>query len=235
MMSKTTASPWDLVHTVMEYSRTTLLYGPPGTGKTFAAHSNLEDRNLYTVTLTPDTPAAELRGHYVPVGSEFKWQDGPAIKAWREGARIVINEIDHAGGDALSFLLNCLDSPETAALTLPNGELVRPHRQFQAVATMNGKPDEDLLPALRDRFPVCIEINEAHPQGLASLPQDLQLAAKGTVVASDPARRITLRSWLAFASLRNRIGADAAAAAVFQSRAKDILDALKIAGTGSST
>jgi hypothetical protein len=60
----------------------------------------------------------------------------------------------------------------------------------------------------------------------------LQLAAKGTVVASDPSRRVTLRAWLAFASLRNRIGADAAAAAVFQSRGKDILDALRIAQAG---
>jgi MoxR-like ATPase len=232
-MSKKTMPVWDLVATVIEHSRTTLLYGPPGTGKSFSAHTaDLCGRDLYTITLTPDTPAAELRGHYVPRGNAFVWQDGPAIKAWREGGRLVINEIDHAGGDALSFLLNCLDSPETAALTLPTGELVRPHRQFQAVATMNGKPDEDLLPALRDRFPVCIEINEAHPQGLASLPQDLQLAAKGTVVASDPSRRVTLRAWRAFASLRNRIGADAAAVAAFQSRGKDILDALRIAQAG---
>ena len=85
----------------------------------------------YSVTLTPDTPAAELRGHYIPVGSDFKWQDGPAISAWRYGGRLVVNEIDHAGGDALSFLLVCLDSDSTACLTLPTGEMVRPHPQFQ--------------------------------------------------------------------------------------------------------
>lgn len=233
-MAKTITS-WNLVQQVADHCRTLLIYGPPGTGKTYAAHSNLGDRTLYTLTLTPDSPAAELRGHYVPQGNQFVWQDGPAIKAWRLGGRLVLNEIDHAGGDALSFLLNALDSSETACLTLPTGEMVRPHPRFQCVATMNGNPEQDLPPALRDRFPVCVEINEAHPQGLESLPQDLQAAARGTVLAKDPSRRVTLRSWLAFASLRERVGPDAAAAAVFQARGKDIIDALQIASAGSST
>ena len=74
---------WDLVNSVISHSRTTLLYGVPGTGKSHAAHSaDLGGRNLYSVTVTPETPAAELRGHYIPVGNEFKWQDGPAISAW---------------------------------------------------------------------------------------------------------------------------------------------------------
>jgi hypothetical protein len=225
-------TPWDLVQQVIDHSRTLLLYGPPGTGKTFSAHTHTGDRQLFSITLTPDTPAAELRGHYVPQGNQFIWQDGPALRAWRYGGRLVLNEIDQAGGDALSFLLNCLDSPETACLTLPTGELLRPHPQFQAVATMNGDPDNELPTALRDRFPVCIEITDAHPNGIGSLPQDLQAAASGSVCAVDPDRRITLRAWLAFASLRNRIGSEAAAKAVFRSRGQDILDALKIAAAG---
>jgi hypothetical protein len=76
---------------------------------------------------------------------------------------------------------------------------------------------------------VAIEVNEAHPEGIARLPQDLQAAASGSVVAADPSRRLTLRAWLAFASLRSSIGAEAAAQAVFRSRAGDVLDALKIA------
>jgi MoxR-like ATPase len=220
---------WDLINKVIPQSRVTLLYGKPGTGKSFAAHNaDLSGRQLFSVTMTPETPAAELRGHYVPQGSQFVWQDGAAIKAWRFGGRWVINEIDHAGGDALSFLLNCLDSAETACLTLPTGELVKPHPQFQAVATMNGSPD-DLPSALRDRFPVCIEVDAVHPSAVESLPSDLRNAALGSALA-DSDRRVSIRAWQCFASLRASIGDAAAAQAIFAQRAKDVLDSLKLAG-----
>jgi MoxR-like ATPase len=223
------ANIWDLINKVIPNSRTVLLYGPPGTGKSFAAHNaDLAGRQLFSVTMTPETPAAELRGHYVPQGSQFVWQDGPAIKAWRFGGRFVINEIDHAGGDALSFLLNCLDSPETACLTLPTGEMVKPHSQFQAVATMNGSPD-DLPFALRDRCPICLEVDAVHPSAVESLPHDLRNAAMGSALA-DSDRRVSIRAWQCFASLRTSIGDAAAAQAIFASRAKDVLDSLKIGG-----
>lgn len=221
-------SIWDLINKVIPQSRVSLLFGKPGTGKSFAAHNaDLGGRQLFSVTMTPETPAAELRGHYVPQGTQFAWQDGPAIKAWRFGGRLVINEIDHAGGDALSFLLNCLDSQETACLTLPTGETVKPHPQFQAVATMNGRPD-DLPAALRDRFPVCIEVDAVHPAAIETLPQDLRNAALGSALSDDD-RRISIRAWMCFAQLRASIGAEDAAAAIFAKRAKDVLDSLKMA------
>lgn len=222
---------WALVDTVVQHSRSLLLYGPPGTGKSYAGtHAALDGRPLYTVTLTPDTPAAELRGHYVPVGGEFKWQDGPVIKAWRDGGRLLVNEIDHAGGDALSFLLVALDSSGTAALTLPTGETVRPSPRFQAVATMNGEPEQDLPPALRDRFPAALRIDEPHPAAIESLPSDLQDAARGTVCAESADRRITLRAWLAFAAMRPLVGDEVSAAVHFGTdRAADILQSLRIA------
>lgn len=224
-----TTNIWDLIGRVIPHSRTVLLYGPPGSGKSYSAqNSDLGGRQLFSVTMTPETPAAELRGHYVPQGSQFAWQDGPAIKAWRYGGRLVINEIDHAGGDVLSFLLNCLDSAETACLTLPTGEMVRPAPGFQAVATMNGSPD-DLPSALRDRFPVALEVSSLHPLALESLPHDLRAAARGSVL-SDPDRRISIRAWQSFAHLRTKVGAESAAMAVFAQRAKDVLDGLKMAG-----
>ncbi len=220
---------WDLTEIVIGLMRTVLLFGPPGTGKSLAAHSTeLGDRELFSLTITPDTAAAELRGHYVPVGNEFQWRDGPAITAWRRGGRLVINEIHKAGGDALSFLLACLDNPETARLTLPNGEMVRPHKNFQVIATMNGNPDDELEPALRDRFPAAIEITEPHPNGVARLPEDLRQAAKNTVCCAQPERRVSLRQWLAFAQLRSDIGADDAASVIFGRQAAEVLTALKI-------
>jgi MoxR-like ATPase len=231
MAKKSEMNVWGLVETVAKASRTLLLYGPPGTGKTYAGHtSGLDGRPLETVTLTPDMAAAELRGHYVPSGGEFKWQDGPVIRAWRTGARIVVNEIDKAGGDVLSFLLVALDSPSTAALTLPTGETVRPDPRFQAFGTMNGEPSQDLPEPLRDRFPAALHIDEPHPAGIDALPADLRDAARGTVCAESADRRITLRAWLAFASMRPIVGEDIAAAVHFgMDRYKDVLQSLRIA------
>ena len=220
------AESWKLVSLILNNTDRTLLYGVPGTGKTFAAYQT--DRPVYTVTLTPETPAAELRGHYIPLEGKFVWQDGPALRAWREGARLVVNEINLASGDALAFLLNLLDDAGNARMTLPTGETVTPAPGFQCVATMNGQPDE-LSEALQTRFPVSLEILAPNPAAIASLPQELQNAALGSTLTNDTKLRINLRSWFAFAALRSRIGDTPAAAAVFGERAQEILDSLTVA------
>jgi MoxR-like ATPase len=186
-------------------------------------------QNIFQVTLTEETPAAELRGHYVPLDGRFAWQDGPAVAAWREGARLVLNEIDRASGDALTFLMAVLDDQATAMLTLPSGETVRPAAGFTVVATMNGDPVTDLPSAVRDRFPVTIEVDEIHPDALAQLPQDLRAAAVGTTFADDPARRVSIRVWAEFARLREAIGEEVAAQACFGHRAQEVLTALHVA------
>lgn len=217
---------WEVAQAVVAADQgNTLLYGPPGTGKSFAAQAGRHD--VRNVTITPETPAAELRGHYHPRGGEFVWCDGPVLSAMRSGGRVVLNEIDHAGGDTLSFLLAALDNPESCRITLPSGETVRPAPGFNVVATMNGRP-EDLLPAIRDRFAAAVEILDPHPDAIEALPADLRNAARGTVSATGD-DRITLRSWLAFASLRPRVGDATAAAAVFGTNWRAVLDSLTVA------
>jgi MoxR-like ATPase len=220
---------WELVASVLEHSRAVLMHGKPGTGKTYAAQSLglRKGQSVYTITMTPETPAAEIRGHYVPKGDVFLWQDGPAIRAWREGGRLIINEIDLAGGDVMGLLYAITDSKLSAALTLPTGELVRPHDGFQVVATTNSNPVE-LPDAIQSRFPVSLEIKEANPVAINQLPDDLREAARGSCLAEDE-RRISIRCWLEYAYLRSKIGTGAAAAAVFGSRAADVLASLKLA------
>jgi len=229
---KATSKLWTLIDAVLAVSDRTLLYGPPGTGKSYAASkAGLHDgQAVYVCALTDDTPAAELRGHYVPQGGSFVWQDGPAIRAWREGARLVINEVQRASGDVLGLLLALLDDSPVAALTLPTGELVRPASGFSCVATMNGKPADYLDENLRTRFVVTVEVDELHPQAVASLPTDLQPAAVASFQA-EPERRVSIRSWLAYANLRNKLGPESAAQAVFGPSAADVLASLKLAKT----
>jgi len=207
-----------------------LLYGPAGTGKSFAAQAG--HHNVRNITITPETPMAELRGHYHPKGGEFIWQDGPVVRAMREGGRVVLNEVDHAGGDVISFLLAAMDNKESCRICLPSGETVRPSAGFHVIGTMNGQPD-DLLPALKDRFTAAIPIDTPHPDALNSLPSDLREAAKSTVMAEKAEDRIGLRAWLAFAGLRGRCGNEMAAQAVFGNNWQAVVDSLAVATVSS--
>lgn len=219
---------WKLIDAITEHSRRILLFGPSGTGKTFvAANAHKKDRKVYQVTMTEDTPAAELRGHFVPKGGEFIWMDGPVVLAWRGGHRLVINEIDRASADALSFLFAVLDDPDFAAFTLPTGEVLTPAAGFQVIATMNGTP-EDLPMALQDRFPVTIEVNKLNPAAVASLPKDLQDPAKNSAMAKTQGQRFSIRMWMEFANLRDRLDPSVAAQAVFGAQWEEALKVVKM-------
>jgi len=193
--------------------RTVYSWGPPGFGKTWAAYHVGLRGPLFALTLTEDTPAAELRGHYLPVGTGMEWRDGPAILALRLGARLVINELTHGSPDVLSLLHPLLENPDTARLTLPTGETVQPARGFQLIATDN-LPPEELPPALRDRFDCILEVREPHPAALAMLDERLRGAAMRSFTL-EPDRRISLRGWLSVQRLSREFGLKVACQAVF--------------------
>ena len=225
------SSIWSLVEAAAPHTRRILLYGPPGTGKSYLARqAGLDGREVYPVSIHSDLPAAELRGHFIPTqDGGMKWMDGPATTAWRNGGRLILDEIDHAGDDALSFLLGILDDAPTARLVLgTTGEVITPHDRFQVVATMNGEPD-DLPPALADRFPVSVRVEAPHPNAIASLPDDLRPMGASLAAHPDPNRRMPLRSLLEFDRLRVAVGQADAAMLIFGERAQEVLDALAIA------
>jgi MoxR-like ATPase len=122
-----------------------------------------------------------------------------------------------------------MDDPQIAQLTLPTdpAETVKPAKGFSVVATTNATPDA--LPfALRDRFPVCINVNEVNPKALENLSEDLRTAVQETVVTDNEERRISIRAWAEFDKLRKEHDEEMVAQAIFGHKATDVLNSLKL-------
>lgn len=153
---------WADIKIACDKARRVLLWGPPGTGKSYIG-TDVPRQKLYRLYLTMDTPAAEVRGHYLPNDNGgFSWHDGPGVAAWRCGGRLVIDEIDAASGDTLTLLMGLLDDPESAKLTLPTNETIYPAQGFSVVATTNQAPT--VMPeALLDRFDCVMHVAHVAP------------------------------------------------------------------------
>tara|TARA_R100001463_G_scaffold49132_3_gene98748 strand:- start:1975 stop:2748 length:774 start_codon:yes stop_codon:yes gene_type:complete len=240
-MSEDTATKvvtcWDKVKTAIGNSDRILLYGPPGTGKTYAAATNKVGLNLqgepnvYQITMTEDTASANLEGFYKPNSDGgFEWHDGIAIQAWRKGGRLVVNEIDHASPDAMTFLHAILDDKDIAQLTLNNDdkETVRPKKGFNVIATTNSLP-ESLPMALKDRFPVKIHVDTIHPMALSMFPKTWHQVISDTSLSEDMEERISVRAWREYFELQQKgVGMKMAAELIFGERGSELLDAIKL-------
>ncbi len=217
-----------------------LLYGPSGTGKTYTAlREGVGDLGAHRLVCTEDMTAADVTGCWMPTASgQFEWLDGAAVRAWRgdgvRGGRLVVDEADRATGDVLALLLAVCDSDGSARFDHPaTGEVLTPLEGFTVVMTTNLEHPEELPAALRDRFPVAIEVDVPHPAAVDQLPEDLRDAAMAIATAPAP-RRASIRAFYAYATLRELVEPARAARLAFGARrGQEFADALAIDRTES--
>lgn len=225
---------WRDVHSILEAdSRRLVLYGPPGTGKTFAGLNIGKHRESIRLICTEDMTDGDVVGRFLPnENGGMTWHEGALIRAWRTGARVVIDEIDKANGDVLSTLLAMTDTVASSRWEHPTtGEIVTPHPEFSVVMTTNLERMIDLPDALRDRFPVQIRINEPHPLALEQLPEVWREIAR-TSADLDVESRASIRAFLEVVRLEVAIGRLDAVRLVFggnPSNAQRILQAVSLA------
>jgi MoxR-like ATPase len=203
MSEQVTMNGWEMANFALSNNLgRVLMYGLPGTGKTyFGLNYHLNGKSSYRLICTEEMTDSDLIGGYrQSTNGTWQFREGVGIKAWREGARLVVDEINRCNSDVESRLMALIDTTHSSRWEHPEtGEIVTPSAGFSVVATMNGEP-EDLAPAVLDRLVVQIRVDEPHPDAIMALPNYLREIAQSFASRND-IDRYSLRNFVEFASL----------------------------------
>jgi len=150
----TVASHWlEVFDAILPHVRRVLLIGAPGTGKSTAAMNVAGCK--YRVTMTESTTKDDLLGYWELRDQKTVWVDGPVTLAMREGAPILIDEINCYSPEASSLLYSIID--DAPHVEIPSGT-VEAKDGYKMIMTAN--EGLDTLPdAVRDRIEMVLDAN----------------------------------------------------------------------------
>ena len=202
-----------------------------GHGADVATDTKSETEAIYKQYAGLLLAPTEVTGGFLPSAEGgFEYIEGSAIKAWA-GHRLVIDEIDKAGGDVFATLLNMTDSDGSATWEHPiTGAVHKPQAGFKVIMTTNVEHVEELPMALVDRFPVRIRIDRPHPDALETLPVHWREYASR--MADAGTERMSLRLFQSLHQLSRSMGEEKASKIVLGPRSDAFLDAIKIDSFG---
>lgn len=126
-----------------------LLMGPSGTGKTTYFQERFAQRGipLYEITGDPDMMASDLLQTKEVVNGTTYWEDGPILKAMREGLPVCFNEMNLLSPSQATALNEIIEKGR--ALLPEDKSVVVAKRGFMVFATCNGSFTEDRTGSFR--------------------------------------------------------------------------------------
>ena len=174
------------------YDLPTLLIGETGTGKTsivrllaFKRQQGYTRINMHGYN-TPD----ELIGSKSVKNGATYYENGILTNAMLRGHIVVLDEINATPPDCTFIIHGLLDDDKRVAL--PNGDVIRPHKDFRFYATMN--PDYEgtrtLNRAFMDRFAIVLNVDILLPD------QEKKLLHERTGVKPTIAEKMVNLAWM---------------------------------------
>jgi len=133
---------------IVDILKSTLFYpvyiqGLSGNGKTFMVEQICAkiDRKIVRVNITKNTDEDDLFGGFRLVNGQTEWFEGPVVKAMKEGAILLLDEVD-LGTVSIMCLQPVLEGK--GVLLKKVGQYITPAPGFNIVATANtkGRGDE---------------------------------------------------------------------------------------------
>lgn len=173
----------------------TLLVGQTGTGKNTILRHIAEKNNrtdIVRINLTGETTVEDLTGRVQLKDGNTVDQDGNVTLSVRNGKILILDEINACQPEVLFALQSLLDDDHS--LTLPNGEVVKAHKDFRVFATMNPSSGyvgtKSLNKAFMSRFGVVLEVDYVDAQTELELISSVvpKLAKKDALILVETAR-----------------------------------------------